>query len=185
MSNNEFVEKNYKLIASACKKYHKMCSGYIEMEDFYNNCCLVFLSRKSFNPEVNAKPSPFIYKVVLMEALTIIRNHQSQKRKISQENLMSLDYIYNNENSNKSNFKENNIVETNDDDSIVIANELIELINKRLSEQQLIQFNYMLKGYKPKDVSKITGQSTKTIHNHRVMIKRKAKEEIDKYYNIR
>ena len=185
MSKNEFVEKNYKLIASACKKYHKMCSGYIEMEDFYNNCCLLFLTRKSFNPDVNNKPSPFIYKVVLMEALTIIRKHQSQKRKISQANLMSLDYIYNNENSNKSNFKENNIVETYDDDTIEIANELIELIRNRLTNEQKIHFNYMLKGYKPKDVNKITGQSTKTIHNHRVMIRRKAKEEIDKYYNIR
>ena len=185
MSKNEFVEKNYKLIASACKKYHKMCSGYIEMEDFYNNCCLLFLTRKSFNPDVNNKPSPFIYKVVLMEALTVIRKYQSQKRKISQVNLLSLDYIYNNENSNKSNFKENNIVETYDDDTIEIANELIELIRNRLTNEQKIQFNYMLKGYKPKDVNKITGQSIKTIHNHRVMIKRKAKEEIEKYYNIR
>ena len=39
MNKNEFVEKNYKLIATACKKYHNMCSGYIEFEDFYNNCC--------------------------------------------------------------------------------------------------------------------------------------------------
>ena len=182
MSKNEFVEKNYKLIASACNKYHKMCSGYIDFEDFYNNCCLLFLSRKSFNPDININPSPFIYKVVLMEALTTIRKHQSQKRKISQVNLMSLDYIHNNENSNKSNFKENNIVETYDDDTIEIANELIELIRNRLTDEQKIQFNYMLKGYKPKDVNKITGQTTKTIHNHRVMIRRKAKDIIDKYY---
>ena len=127
MNKNEFVEKNYKLIASACKKYHKMCSGYIEFEDFYNNCCLIFLTRKSFNPDVNAKPSPFIYKVVFTEALTIIRRYQSQKRKISQGDLVSLDFIYNNENSSKSDFKENNIVKTYDDDSTTIANEIIEL----------------------------------------------------------
>ena len=101
MNKNEFVEKNYKLIATACKKYHKMCSGYIEFEDFYNNCCLLFLTRKSFNPEVNTKASPFIYKVVLMEALTVIRKNQSQKRKISQADLLSLDFIYNNEYSKK------------------------------------------------------------------------------------
>ena len=184
MSKNEFVEKNFKLIASACKKYHKMCSGYIEMEDFYNNCCLLFLSRKGFDPNLNVKPSVFIYKVIKMEALTVIRKHQSQKRYIKQEDLMSLDYIYNNENSNKSNFKENNIVETYDDDTIEIAKELIELIRNRLTNEQKIQFNYMLKGYKPKDVNKITGQSIKTIHNHRVMIKRKAKEVIERYYRI-
>ena len=109
MNKNEFVEKNYKLIASACKKYHTMCSGYIEFEDFYNNCCLLFLTRKSFNPDVNIKPSPFVYKVVMMEALTTIRRNQSQKRKISQGDLLSLDFIYNNENSSKSDFKENSI----------------------------------------------------------------------------
>ena len=94
MNKNEFVEKNYKLIASACKKYHKMCSGYIEFEDFYNNCCLLFLTRKSFNSDINTKPSPFVYKVVLMEALTIIRRNHSQKRKISQGDLMSLDFDF-------------------------------------------------------------------------------------------
>ena len=117
MNKNEFVEKNYKLIASACKKYHNMCSGYIEFEDFYNNCCLLFLTRKSFNSDINAKPSPFVYKVVLMEALTTIRRNQSQKRKISQGDLLSLDFIYNNENSKKSDFRENSIVKTYDDDS--------------------------------------------------------------------
>lgn len=185
MSKNEFVEKNYKLIASACKKYHNMCSGYIEFEDFYNDCCLLFLSRKSFNPEVNIKPSPFVYKVVLMEALTVIRKHQSQKRKISKSDLMSLDYIYNNENSNKSNFKENNIAETYDDDTIGITNELINLIKNRLTDEQKIQFNYMLKGYTPKDVSKMTGQSIKTISNNRTMVKRKAKDIIERYNRIR
>ena len=182
MNKNEFVEKNYKLIASACKKYHSMCSGYIEFEDFYNNCCLLFLTRKSFNPDVNAKPSPFVYKVVLMEALTIIRRNQSQKRKISQGDLLSLDYIYNNENSSKSNFKENSIVKTFDDDSTAIANEIIELINKRLTEQQLIQFKYMLQGLTPKETSKITGENVKSINKKRVMVRRKAKDVIDKYY---
>ena len=182
MNKNEFVEKNYKLIASACKKYHNMCSGYIEFEDFYNNCCLLFLTRKSFNPDVNTKPSPFVYKVVLMEALTTIRRNQSQKRKISQADLMSLDFIYNNENSKKSDFRENNIVKTFDDDSTAIANELIELINKRLTEEQLIQFKYMLQGLKPKEVEKITGENVRLINQKRVLVKRKAKDVINKYY---
>ena len=182
MNKNEFVEKNYKLIASACKKYHNMCSGYIEFEDFYNNCCLVFLTRKSFNPDINTKPSTFIYKVVLMEALTIIRRNQSQKRKISQGDLLSLDFIFNNENSNKSDFRENNIVKTFDDDSTLIANELIELINKRLTNKQLIQFKYMLQGLTPKETQKITGENVKLINKKRVMIRRKAKDVIEKYY---
>ena len=182
MNKNEFVEKNYKLIATACKKYHKMCSGYIEFEDFYNNCCLLFLTRKSFNSDVNSKPSPFVYKVVLMEALTEIRRNQSQKRKISKEDLMSIDYIHNNENSKKSDFRENNIVKTYDDDSKEIADELIELINKRLTEKQLIQFKYMLQGLTPKETEKITGENVKSINKKRVMVRRKAKDVIDKYY---
>ena len=185
MNKNEFVEKNYKLIASACKKYHNMCSGYIEFEDFYNNCCLLFLTRKSFNPDVNTKPSPFVYKVVLMEALTTIRKNQSQKRKISKGDLMSLDFIYNNENSSKSDFKENNIVKTYDDDSTLIANEIIELINKRLTEKQLIQFNYMLQGLTPKEIEKITGENSRSIAKKRVMIRRKAKDVIERYNRIR
>ena len=182
MNKNEFVEKNYKLIASACKKYYNMCSGYIEFEDFYNNCCLLFLTRKSFNPDVNAKPSPFVYKVVLMEALTTIRRNQSQKRKISQGDLLSLDFIYNNENSKKSDFRENSIVKTFDDDSKAIANEIVELISKRLSEKQLIQFKYMLQGLTPKETEKLTGENVKSINKKRVMIRRKAKDVIDKYY---
>ena len=182
MNKNEFVEKNYKLIASACKKYHNMCSGYIEFEDFYNNCCLLFLTRKSFNPDVNTKPSPFVYKVVLMEALTTIRRNQSQKRKISQGDLLSLDFIYNNENSKKSDFRENSIVKTYDDDSTPIVNEIIELINKRLTEKQLIQFKYMLQGLTPKETEKITGENVKSINKKRVMVRRKAKDVIDKYY---
>ena len=182
MNKNEFVEKNYKLIASACKKYHNMCSGYIEFEDFYNNCCLLFLTRKSFNPDVNTKPSPFVYKVVYMEALTTIRRNQSQKRKISKDDLMSLDYIYNNENSSKSDFKENSIAKTYDDDTIAIADELIELINKRLTEKQLTQFKYMLQGLSPKETEKITGENVKSINKKRVMIRREAKTVLEKYY---
>ena len=159
-----------------------ICSGYIEFEDFYNNCCLLFLTRKSFNSDINAKPSPFVYKVVFMEALNTIRRNQSQKRKISQGDLMSLDYIYNNENSSKSDFKENNIVKTFDDDSTAIANEIIELINKRLTDEQLIQFKYMLQGLTPKEVTKITGENVKSINNKRVLVRRKAKSVIDKYY---
>ena len=182
MNKNEFVEKNYKLIASACNKYHKMCSGYIEFEDFYNNCCLLFLTRKAFNSDINTKPSPFIYKVVLTEALTTIRRYQAQKRKISQGDLMSLDYIYNNENSSKSDFKENSIVKTYDDDSIAIANEIIELINKRLTEKQLIQFKYMLQGLTPKETEKMAGENVKSINKKRVMVRRKAKTVLEKYY---
>ena len=182
MNKNEFVEKNYKLIASACKKYHNMCSGYIEFEDFYNNCCILFLTRKSFNPDVNTKPSPFVYKVVLMEALTTIRRNQSQKRKISQTDLVSLDFIYNNENSKKSDFKENSIAKTYDDDSTTIANEIIELINKRLTEKQQIQFKYMLQGLTPKETEKMTCENVRAINKKRVMVRRKAKDVIDKYY---
>ena len=182
MNKNEFVEKNYKLIATACKKYHNMCSGYIEFEDFYNNCCLLFLSRKSFNPEINTKPSPFVYKVVLMEALTVIRRNQSQKRKISQADLISLDFIYNNENSKKSDFRENSLAKTYDDDSIAIADEIIELINKRLTREQLIQFKYMLQGLTPKEIEKITGENTNSINKKWVLVKRKAKNVIEKYY---
>ena len=182
MNKNEFLEKYYKLIACACKKYHNMSSGYIEFEDFYNNCCLLFLSRKSYNPDVNAKPSPFVYKVVLMEALTTIRKNQSQKRKISQGDLMSLDFIYNNENSKKGDFRENSLVKTYDDDSTTIANEIIELINKRLTEQQQIQFKYMLQGLTPKEIEKLTGENRKSIDKKRVMIRRKARNVLEKYY---
>ena len=182
MNKNEFVEKNYKLIASACKKYYNMCSGYIEFEDFYNNCCILFLTRKSFNSDINTKPSPFVYKVVLMEALTVIRRNQSQKRKISKEDLMSLDYIYNNENSKIGDFKENSIAKTYDDDSSPIANEIVELISKRLTEKQLTQFKYMLQGLTPKETEKLTGENVKSINKKRVMVRRKAKDVIDKYY---
>ena len=95
---------------------------------------------------------------------------------------MSLDYIYNNENSSKSDFKENSIVKTYDDDSIAIANEIIELINKRLTEKQLIQFKYMLQGLTPKETEKITGENVKSINKKRVMVRRKAKDVIEKYY---
>ena len=81
-----------------------------------------------------------------MEALTTIRRNQSQKRKIRQGDLLSLDFIYNNENSKKSDFRENSIVITYDVDSTAIANELIELISKRLTEKQLKQFKNMLQG---------------------------------------
>ena len=117
-----------------------------------------------------------------MEALTTIRRNQSQKRKISKDDLMSLDYIYNNENSSKSNFKENSIVKTYDDDSIAIVNEIVELINKRLTEQQLIQFKYMLQGLTPKETSKMTGENVKSINKKRVLVRRKAKTVIEKYY---
>ena len=96
--------------------------------------------------------------------------------------MLSLDFIYNNENSSKSDFKENSIVKTYDDDSIAIADEIIELINKRLTEQQLILFKYMLQGLTPKETEKITGENVKSINKKRVMVRRKAKDVIDKYY---
>ena len=95
---------------------------------------------------------------------------------------MSLDFIYNNENSKKSDFKENSIAKTYDDDSKAIAIEIIELINKRLSEQQLIQFKYMLQGLTPKETEKITGENVKSINKKRVMVRRKAKDVIVNYY---
>ena len=95
---------------------------------------------------------------------------------------MSLDFIYNNENSKKSDFRENSIAKTYDDDSKAIANEIIELINKRLTEHQLIQFKYMLQGLTPKETGKITGENIKSINKKRVMVRRKAKDIIDKYY---
>ena len=95
---------------------------------------------------------------------------------------MSLDFIYNNENSKKRDFRENSLVKTFDDDSTAIANELIELINKRLTEEQLIQFKYMLQGLKPKEVEKITGENVRLINQKRVLVKRKAKDVINKYY---
>ena len=117
-----------------------------------------------------------------MVALTTIRRNQSLKRKISQGDLLSLDFIYNNENSSKSDFKENSFAKTYDDDSTAIANEIVELINKRLTEKQLIQFKYMLQGLTPKEIEKITGENRKSIDKKRVMIRRKAKDVIDKYY---
>ena len=95
---------------------------------------------------------------------------------------MSLDFIYNNENSKKSDFRENSIVKTYDDDSTTIANEIIELINKRLTEKQLVQFKYMLQGLTPKETEKLTGENDKSINKKRVMVRRKAKDVLDKYY---
>ena len=40
----------------------------------------------------------------------------------------------------------------------------------------------MLQGLTPKEIEKITGENRKTIDNKRVMIRRKAKDVIDKYY---
>ena len=136
----------------------------------------------TINPDVNTKPSPFVYKVVLMEALTTIRRNQSLKRKISQDDLLSLDLINNNENSKKSDFRENSIAKTYDDDSTPIVNEIVELITKRLTEKQLLQFKYMLQGLTPKVTENITGENVKSINKKRVMVRRKAKDVIDKYY---
>ena len=96
--------------------------------------------------------------------------------------MLSLDFIYNNENSKKSDFRENSLVKTYDDDSTAIANEIVELISKRLTEKQLEQFKYMLQGLTPKETEKLTGENVKSINKISVMVRRKAKDVIDKYY---
>ena len=93
INNNEFVMDNYKLIISACKVYYSRCSGYIDYDDYLNHCCLILLYRKSFDPKKGKKPSTFIYKCVEMETYNILKKYQTHKRKISQENLLSIDYI--------------------------------------------------------------------------------------------
>lgn len=180
MSNKEFVEENYKLIIAACKSYYSTCSGYIELDDFINHCCMIFLYRKPFDPNRGVKPSSFIYKCVFKESLNIVNTHKAQKRFIAQKNLISIDYINNDENS-KYNFNENNILESYDDYTDAYAKELFELIKTRLSKEQLIEFGYMLQGYTPRDVERLTGKSRKEVSKTRIMIRRKAKQEIEKY----
>lgn len=180
MSNKEFVEEYYKLIISACKNYYSICIGYIELEDFINHCCLKFLYRKPFDPNRGVKPSSFIYKCVFKEALNIVNTNKAQKRYISQKNLVSIDSVINDEHS-KYNFNECNILESYDDYSSSYVKELIELIKTRLSDEQILQFEYMLQGLTPRDVEEITGKTKKEIFSARTMVKRKAKQEIEKY----
>ena len=59
---------------------------------------------------------------------------------------------------------------------------MVELISNRLTEKQLEQFKYMLQGLTPKETEKLTGESRKYINKKRVMVRRKAKDVIDKYY---
>ena len=184
MTKNQFVEENYKLIVSACKTYHPGCSGYIDFEDFLNQCCLILLYRKPFDPNKGIKPSTFIYKCIMRESLNILKKHQTYKRKISQENLVSIDYI-NNDTHSQNTFRENNILESYDDYTVDYAKDLTNLINKRLTEEQKVQFGYMLQGLTPKDVEKLTGVNHKEIQQKRVMIRRKAKQEIEKYNRVR
>lgn len=180
MTKNQFVEENYKLIVSACKTYHPACSGYIEFEDFLNQCCLILLYRKSFDENKNVKPSTFIYKCVLRESLNILKKHQTKKRKIAQENLVSIDYI-NNDSHSSNTFRENNVVESYDDYTEEYVQELIPKIKARLTGEQLRQFGFMLQGLTPKDVEKATGENHKSVQKKRVMIRRKAKQEIEKF----
>lgn len=182
-NNNHFVEENYKLIISACQLYHPSCSGYIEFEDFLNHCCLIFLYRKPFDPNMGIKPSTFIYKCVLRESLNILKKHQTHKRRISQENLVSIDYINNDEHS-KNTFRENNVVEAYDDYTYEYVRELLPKIKARMTEEQLVQLEYMLQSLTPKDVEKLTGVNHKEIQQKRVMIRRKAKQEIEKYNRV-
>lgn len=180
MTNKEFVEEYYKLIISACKSYYSICSGYIELEDYINHCCLKFLYRKPFDPKRGVKPSSFIYKCVFKEGLNIVNTHKAQKRYIAQKNLISIDYINNDENS-KYNFNENNILESYDDYSNEYTKELIKIIKARLTKEQLVEFGYMLQGFTPRDIERLTGKSRKEVASARTMIRRKAKQEIEKY----
>lgn len=180
INNNEFVKDNYKLIISACKIYYTRCSGYIDFDDYLNHCCLILLYRKPFDPKKGKKPSTFIYKCVEMETYNILKKYQTHKRNISQENLLSIDYIKNDENS-KYKFKENNILESYDDYTEEYVKELLPKIKARMTPEQLIQLNFMLQGLTPKDVEKLTGENHKDVQQKRVMIRRKAKQEIEKF----
>ena len=179
-NNNQFVEENYKLIVSACNLYHPSCSGYIEFEDFLNQCCLILLYRKPFDVTKGIKPSTFIYKCVLRESLSILKKHQAHKRRISQENLVSIDFINNDEHS-KNTFRENNVLESFDDYTEGYVGELLPKIKARMTEEQLRQLNFMLQGLTPKDVERVTGENHKIVQQKRVMIRRKAKQEIEKF----
>ena len=179
-NNNQFVEENYKLIVSACNLYHPSCSGYIEFEDFLNQCCLILLYRKPFDVTKGVKPSTFIYKCVLRESLNILKKHQTHKRRISQENLVSIDFINNDEHS-KNTFRENNVLESFDDYTEGYVGELLPKIKARMTEEQLRQLNFMLQGLTPKDVERVTGENHKIVQQKRVMIRRKAKQEIEKF----
>ena len=179
-NNNQFVEENYKLIVSACNLYHPSCSGYIEFEDFLNQCCLILLYRKPFDATKGIKPSTFIYKCVLRESLNILKKYQTHKRRISQENLVSIDYINNDEHS-KNTFRENNVLESFDDYTESYVFELLPKIKARMTEEQLRQLNFMLQGLTPKDVERVTGENHKIVQQKRVMIRRKAKQEIEKF----
>ena len=179
-NNNEFVMDNYKLIVSACNLYHPSCSGYIEFEDFLNQCCLILLYRKPFDATKGIKPSTFIYKCVLRESLNILKKYQTHKRRISQENLVSIDYINNDEHS-KNTFRENNVLESFDDYTEGYVVELLPKIKARMTEEQLRQLNFMLQGLTPKDVERVTGENHKSVQQKRVMIRRKAKQEIEKF----
>lgn len=180
MTKNQFVEENYKLIVSACYLYYNRCSGYIEFEDFLNHCCLTLLRRKPFDSSRGVKPSTFIYKCIESETLNVLKKHQTKKRKISQENLVSIDFINNDEHS-KNTFKENNILEFYDDYTEEYVKELLPKIKARMTEEQLRQLEFMLQGLTPKDVEKVTGESHKDVQQKRVMIRRKAKQEIEKF----
>lgn len=184
MNKSEFVEKNYGCIIGACKKYYYRCSGYIKFDDFVNHCCMIFLYRKAFDPDRGVKPSTFIYKVISMEVLNILNKHQTYKRKISQKNLASIEYI-NNDIHSSDIFKENNLLESYDDYTKEIASDLYKLIMARLTEEQKVQFGYMLQGLTPKDVEKLTGMNHKEVQQRRVMVRRKAKQEIEKYNRVR
>ena len=184
MDKSKFVEENYGLIVGACHKYYYRCSGYIEFDDFLNHCCMVILNRKAFDPNRGVMPSTFIYKVVSMEVMNILKKNQTYKRKISQENLASIDFL-NNDTHSSDTFRENNLLESYDDYTKEIASDMYKLIMARLTEEQKVQFGYMLQGLTPKDVEKLTGMNHKEVQQRRVMIRRKAKQEIEKYDRVR
>ena len=128
MNNNQFVETYYNDIRNACTKYYNMINVYIEYEDFLQQTFCVFLKRKSFDENYNVKPFTFICTVVKNEALQVIRNNKTQKRCISKDKLVSIDYI-----NDDDGFNESNIVSTEFDESEFIRNDMIEKIKEKLS----------------------------------------------------
>ena len=178
MNNNQFVETYYNDIKNACSKYYKMISGYIEYEDFLQQTYCVFLKRKGFDENYNVKPFTFICVVVKNEALQIIRNKKSQKNFIPKDKLLSSDYI-----NDDDGFNENNIVKTENDETNIIMNEMIEKIREKLSPLQNDIFYYLINGYKPREVAKILGISSVNARKNYQHIRDKARKTLE-YYNL-
>ena len=158
MSKNEFVLKYYQDIKNACGKYYKIVSAYIDFDDYFQNVCLALLNRKSFDESLNVKPFTFICIVSKNEALQIRRMNQLEKRRIEKDKLLSIDFL----NEDK-NFKENCLARYEDDNTIDVTKEMIEKIKEKLSPRQSFYFDYMLQEFKPREVTKITGDNGNTV----------------------